>query len=97
MENIINTGMFNTDERIVINSISKGIKLSDFSRKNFIENIAFSRMITNDTDIDILNLLESLHSKISSITDEEWEMLKKYLPLNVPYDIADIVNAFAEP
>jgi len=82
-----NNNLFNSDERILMNSMSKGTKLSELSRTKIIENIVFARSIANDNDV--INLLESLYAKVTDLSDKQWNSMKMNLPFETSYEMEE--------
>ncbi|MCL2321824.1 MAG: hypothetical protein FWC47_06935 [Oscillospiraceae bacterium] len=75
--------LLNADECIVINSISKDILPSEFTRNRLLEHIQF--IINMSTDKLVLDLADGLKEKVLEITDDEWNDIKKKIPFSTPY------------
>lgn len=73
---MVNKNIFNMDEKMVLNRVA-----GDLSKEEFLEQCDFSKMIAVDEDVD--GLFDELKEKVASLSDEEWEALKKYLPFDV--------------
>ena len=84
MRNQIDIDLFDTDERIFINSVASDVPLSELSRLSFTSILDFSLSITGDDMVR--DMVEGLKSKVSRFTDEEWDGMKLKLPFAVPYD-----------
>jgi hypothetical protein len=48
LRNMIDINLFDTDERLLINSAAAKVKLTDFTRQSFMENLNFTLSITDD-------------------------------------------------
>lgn len=81
---------FNTDERLLINSASKKVKLTEFTRLSFANDLSLTLSITNDTMV--MNLVQGLQAKVMQLTDAEWNIMKSKLPLYAPYDYDNNVD-----
>lgn len=76
--------IFNNEEKVLINGMCKGEKLSSFTREDVLASLTFSRQIVDDGDVMITGLLNGIAAKIIAMTDAEWEEMK----MNVPFPIA---------
>jgi hypothetical protein len=84
LRNMIDIDLFDTDERLLINSAAAKVKLTDFTRQSFMENLNFTLSITDDDMVR--NMVEGLQAKVVRLTDGEWDSMKVKIPFAVPYD-----------
>jgi len=100
---MINVDLFEDGERQYINKITEGRDKTKLSRKDILSAVAFAREVADDTDTDILSLIDGVYSKVNALTDSEWDGLKRQLPFpvlitaednvdEVPTDIEDLAD-----
>lgn len=83
---------FNNEERVLINGMCKGEKLSALTREDVLASLAFSRQIADDGDEMITDLLDGTAAKVIAMTDVQWEALKLNVPLPVAQTAEDEVS-----
>ena len=88
--------VFNNEERVLINGICKGEKLSSLTREDVLASLTFSRQIADDGDTMITDLLDGTAAKVRAMTDDEWEELKMNVPLLVAQTAEDEVSEVPE-
>lgn len=88
----MNIDVFNNEERVLINEMCKGEKLSSLTREDVLTSLTFSRQIANDGDTMITDLLDGIATKVGTMTDNEWEKLKMNVPLPVAQTAEDEVS-----
>lgn len=71
---------FNTTEQSILN-----VFLLEESKTFVLTSIAFNIEISEDENV--VAELKSLHEKISSLSDSEWEKVKVQLPFDIPYSL----------
>lgn len=84
--------IFNNEEKILINGMCKGEKLSSLTREDVLASLSFSRQVATDGDTMITDLLDGTASKVSAMTDAQWEALKLIVPLPVAQTAEDEVS-----
>ena len=75
--------VFNNEEQIVINGISKGAKLSELNRADTLNALLFARQITNKDDSMMCDLIDGTIVKVERMTDAEWDEIKMLIPFEV--------------
>lgn len=90
MQNEIYIGIFNTDERLLINSVAKKVKLTEFTRQSFVDDLSFILSITNDAMT--MDMVHGLQAKVIQLTDAEWDIMKSKFPLFAPYNYESNVD-----
>ena len=83
---MIGIDLFDMDERIIINSLQKGIAIAEFTRKRLLENLNLDKAVTSDEDTMMLSLIEGIKAKISLLSDDEWKSLAAKLPFETAYE-----------
>ena len=79
---LISVDVFDNDERVFINHLTDGEDLRKYSRQNLLSMLNFQNSIlTEESDEDVRDLVSGTLSKVNLMTDEEWEIMKKQLPL----------------
>lgn len=81
--------IFNNEERVLINSISKGENLTALTRTDVLNSLTFSRQIANEGDTMITGLLDGAIAKMNAMSDEEWDKLK----MSIPFPVAQIAES----
>lgn len=94
MKNMIDIDLFDTDERVLINSAAAKVKLADFTRQSFMENLKFALSISDDDMVK--NMVEGLQAKVVRLTDAEWDNMKFKIPFATPYEDASNVDEVPE-
>ena len=89
---MIQIDLFNDDERQYLNSITKGRDRNSLTRKGILSNIAFAREVSDSTDVMVLDLIDGLYSKVNALSDDEWDELRKLIPLPVNISFEDNVD-----
>ena len=78
----IKEDLFDNDERVLINRIVKGENLSSYKKSNLVQSLMFQQSILGEeSDIDVRELVSATLSKVNLLTDDEWEEIKKNIPL----------------
>lgn len=78
----IKEDLFDNDERVLINRIVKGENLSSYKKSNLVQSLMFQQSILGEeSDIDVRELVSATLSKVNLLTDDEWEDIKKNIPL----------------
>lgn len=79
MENMI----FNNEEKILVNAVCKGAKLSDLTKEDAVLSLMFSRQITSDDDSMMIDLIDGTLEKVKGMADAEWDKIKMLVPFEV--------------
>lgn len=79
-------GMFDFEERLLLNHADP-----DMSKAFFLNHCTFSKLAT--ADMDCSALLDRVLKKVGELSDEEWDVLKSYLPFDVSVLDADLETA----
>lgn len=77
------TTVFNNEEKVLVNAVCNGKKLSELSKEDAVLALVFSRQITNDDDAMMLELIDGTMEKVKGMTDAEWDELKMLTPFDV--------------
>lgn len=78
----IHEDLFDNDERVLINHLVKGENLGSYKKENLIQSLMFQQSIlSEESDIDVVELVTATLSKVNLLTDDEWEEIKKHIPL----------------
>lgn len=75
--------VFNNEEKILINGISKGAKLSELKKDEAFNALMFARQITNDDDAMMCDLIDGTMEKVKDMSDAEWDEIKMLIPFDV--------------
>lgn len=86
------TTVFNNEEKVLVNAVCKGKKLSELSKEDAVLALVFSRQITNDDDAMMLELIDGTMEKVKGMTDAEWDELKMLTPFDVVADGVEDVS-----
>ena len=84
--------LFNNEERILLNSICKNEKLDELTKEDVVRSLLFSRQIANGEDGMVLDLIDGTVSKVSGLTEDEWNSLKMLVPFAVALVAEDEVS-----
>ena len=85
--------IFNNEQKVLLNGICKGERLSAMTREVVMESLLFSKQIVED---DMMaDLVDSTFSAVKALSDKEWDEVKMFIPFAVavdPYeeDIAEV-------
>lgn len=69
---------FENEEKILVNKIVNNVNISKVKRENVIKSLSMSAILA--TDDDVKELVTRTKTKLSNMTDSEWEEAKKLLP-----------------
>jgi hypothetical protein len=75
------------EELDVVNHILQGESIKEFSRSDLIKRL--DTVITINLDEAITALYEELKSKVNDITDDDWNEMREYFPVSLPYSEDD--------
>jgi hypothetical protein len=89
---MINVDLFEDGERHYINRIAEGRDREKLSRQDILSAVSFAREVADDTDMDIISLIDGVYSKVNALSDEEWDRLKLQLPFPVLITAEDNVD-----
>lgn len=81
--------LFTEEECFYINNALKNERIQKLTKQNALNIFAFAREVSPE-DNDIIRLIEGTYSKISTLSDEQWEDLKKLFPLTNSIENIDI-------
>lgn len=79
--------LFTDEEKLYINEFCKSERLNKLSKKMVLNKISFARSVAPE-EKDIIQLIEDVYSKIKSLKEEEWGLLKKLFPLEIAFEIS---------
>lgn len=74
--------VFNDEEKQVINQLAEGTGYRA-NREQMLKAAQNLRSLADEGDADFTALLDGLYAKLNTVTGEEWETLKGYLPFPV--------------
>lgn len=85
--------VFNNEQKVLLNGICKGEKMSAMKREDVMESLLFSKQIVEDAMM--ADLVDSTFSAVKAMSDKEWDEVKMYAPFEVavdPYeeDVAEV-------
>lgn len=89
---MINVDLFEDGERQYINRIAEGRDREKLSKQDILSAVAFAREVADDTDANIMSLIDGVYSKVNALSDEEWDRLKIQLPFPVLITAEDNVD-----
>lgn len=89
---MINVDLFEDGERQYINKIAEGRDREKLSRQDILSAAAFAREVADDTDTNIISLIDGVYSKVNALSDEEWKRLRIKLPFPVLITAEDNVD-----
>lgn len=89
---MISIDLFEDGERQYINKIAEGRDREKLSRQDILSAVAFAREVADDTDTNILSLIDGVYSKVKALTDGEWDRLRLLLPFPVLITAEDNVD-----
>jgi hypothetical protein len=89
---MINVDLFEDEERQYINKIAEGRDREKLSRQDILSAVAFAREVADDTDTNIISLIDGVYSKVNALSDGEWDRLKLQLPFTVLITAEDNVD-----
>ena len=79
----IHNAMKRYEEKILVNAVCKGAKLSDLTKEDAVLSLMFSRQITSDDDSMMLDLIDGTLEKVKGMADAEWDKIKMLVPFEV--------------
>jgi len=85
MENI-----FVMEEMMYLNTASRGILQSEFTRDCVLNYLTLAKNITYDDNDMVQEFLSGLIDKLNIITDEVWNDIKEIIPFKLAYEYEDI-------
>ena len=85
---MIAVGLFDNEERYVLNSVCEGTPLAGRSKERVLGNLTFAREVSAEQDV--LDLLDGLIVKFERISDDEWEILKQYIPFGIACEADEV-------
>lgn len=88
----VSVDLFEDEERQYINKIAEGRSKDGISREDMLSIVSFAREVADDTDREIISLIDCVYSKINVLSDEEWEELRRLLPFPVSITAEDNVD-----
>lgn len=80
---------FNTDEKIIINSMVANQNVNELTLENLKESLAFSLEVSNE---EMKPLMEGLFDKLNNGNSDEFNHMKLLMPFDVPYDFDSNVD-----
>lgn len=80
---MIKSDIFTDIEKLYLNSAQTGTPLSKFTKESVVKAITYARNVSNDADI--IAMLEELSAKVTRLTDEEWNEIKKEIPFQTSF------------
>ena len=80
--------IFDIDEQIAVNKATANELLKNFSKTDLMKRINFVLAINQDEQI--YKFYDGLKEKINSLTENEWEEIKAFLPYKTPYSENDL-------
>lgn len=89
---MIKIDLFDNEERLLLNSIVNGSKVTSVERKTIVDGLAFSRSIADDTDDMIMGLIDGTLSKVTALSNDEWNSIRLLFPLPVLNSAEDDVS-----
>ena len=91
----VNIDIFDSDERIFINSAVADISLEDLTQERILYVIGFYSAIAGD--FETISIFNRLVDKISSMSNEKWSTLAPLIPFPTPYNADDIDALVSAP
>lgn len=90
MKQMIDIGVFDNDERIIVNKICEDVNVAAFTKARLLTSLSVSCNIVAEQDI--LDLLDGLIAKVERIADDEWDYLKMKIPFETYCDAESNVD-----
>lgn len=89
----MNVDVFNNEQKVLLNGICKGEKLSTLKREEVLDSLLFSKQIVEDAMM--ADLIDSTFAAVKALSVEEWDAIKMLAPFDVavdPYaeDVAEV-------